>query len=59
MALIHLGLRDFGRALDLLERARERRSGWMVYAHVDPRLDPLHHHPRFVELAPVKAGGLA
>ena len=40
--LIHLGLNDSGRALELLGRARERRSGWMVYAHVDPRMDPLH-----------------
>ena len=52
MALIYLGLQDADRALELLGRAHERRSGWMVYAHVDPRLDPLRADPRFVALAP-------
>jgi len=54
VALIHLGLGDADRALDLLGRARDRRSGWMVYLHVDPRLDPLRPDPRFIELVPVR-----
>jgi len=54
VALIHLGLGDADRALDLLGRARDRRSGWMVYLHVDPRVDPLRPDPRFIELVPVR-----
>jgi tetratricopeptide (TPR) repeat protein len=54
IALIHLGLGDDARALEFLERARERRSGWMVYAHVDPRMDPLRAHDRFMELLPLR-----
>jgi DNA-binding winged helix-turn-helix (wHTH) protein/tetratricopeptide (TPR) repeat protein len=54
MALIHLGLHDHERALELLTRAHERRSGWMVYAHVDPRMDPLRADLRFAELVPVR-----
>jgi len=54
VALIYLGLGDADRALDLLGRARERRSGWMVYLHVDPRLDPLRADPRFINLVSVR-----
>ena len=49
-ALIELGLGNYERAIDLFERAHTQRSGWMVYAHVDPRLDPVRTHPRFSAL---------
>lgn len=55
-ALIHLGLGNHEQALTFLARAHERRSGWMVYAHVDPRLDPLRSHRRFAQLTPVHLG---
>ncbi len=51
LALIHLGLGSRGEALDWLERARTRRSGWMAYLEADPRLDPLRSEPRFQALS--------
>jgi tetratricopeptide (TPR) repeat protein len=50
IALIHLGLGEADRALGYLERARVRRSGWMAYLEVDPRLDSLREEPRFQAL---------
>jgi TolB-like protein/Flp pilus assembly protein TadD len=49
-AVIYAGLGDRARALDLLEKAYEERSGWIAYLKVDPRLDPLRAEPRFVTL---------
>ena len=51
IALIHLGLGEPDEALRWLERARIRRSGWMAYLGVDPRLDPLRAEPRFQSLS--------
>jgi len=51
VALIHLGLGERDEALGWLERARARRSGWMAYLEVDPRLDPLRREPRFQTLS--------
>ena len=50
VALIHLALGEPDEALGWLERARHRRSGWMAYVGVDPRLDPLRAEPRFQAL---------
>lgn len=50
MAIVHLGLDDSERALDFLEKAYEECSSWMAYLNVEPRLDPLRRHPRFVDL---------
>lgn len=50
MALICIGLGDRERALDLLTKSFEDRSTYMVYAKVDPLLDPLRSDPRFVDL---------
>lgn len=49
-ALVHLALGERAKALDLLERARTEKSGWMPYLRVDPRLDPLRGEPRFASL---------
>jgi tetratricopeptide (TPR) repeat protein len=38
IALIDLALGERDAAIDALERARAKRSGWMIYAMVDPRL---------------------
>lgn len=50
-AVVYTGLGDREQALHWLERAYEiRDSGWLVDMNVDPRLQPLHSHPRFQAL---------
>jgi hypothetical protein len=49
-AILLGGQGDVDRALDELEEAYERHDPWLVFARVDPRLDPLHGHPRFAAL---------
>ncbi len=49
-ATIHLGLREWGRALPWLERAYDERRGWMAYLHVNPILDGVRHEPEFQSL---------
>lgn len=49
-ALVHLGLGERDRALELLEEAYENRSGAMAYLGVEPLLDSLHGDPRFEAL---------
>lgn len=41
--------------LDLLERGYQERTHWMARLQVDPRLDPLHEHPKFVRLRELMA----
>jgi serine/threonine-protein kinase len=50
LALIHLGMGDRDRALDLLEQARAADSQWMMYLKIDRIFDPLRSKPRFMEL---------
>jgi DNA-binding winged helix-turn-helix (wHTH) protein/Flp pilus assembly protein TadD len=50
MALVSIGLGDYGRALDLLEGASLERSRYMVFAKSDPLLDPIRSEPRFAAL---------
>jgi hypothetical protein len=50
IALVCTGLGWKDQALEYLSQARQERSGWMTYIHVDPRLDPLRTDPRFIEL---------
>jgi len=50
LAIIHLGLGDRDRALDLLEQARAADSQWMMYLKIDHIFDPLRSDPRFVGL---------
>jgi TolB-like protein len=50
-AIIHMGLGEHDRALDLIEQAY-RDHDWQVrMLPVEPLLDPLHSHPRFRVLA--------
>ena len=44
---IYLGLRDFDRALEWMERAKEERRGWVAYLEVTEIFDPLRGDPRF------------
>lgn len=50
MALIHLGLGETDRALDLYEAAIADRHWSLVYLNADPRLDQLRRNPRFQRL---------
>lgn len=55
IARIHLGLGEFEKALDWLQRGLEERSYWMVFLKVDPVYDPIRTHPRFSELLKLMA----
>ncbi len=46
-ATIHLGLGDFDRALEWMDRAYTERRGWMVYLNVNPIVDPVRDDARF------------
>jgi len=46
-AMIFMGLGDHPRALDLLERAYDERSDWIMQLNVEPEFDPLRSEPRF------------
>jgi len=50
IALVCTGMGWNDQALEYLARAHQERSGWMTYLKVDPRLDPLRHDGRFVDL---------
>ncbi len=45
LALVRLALREYDRALELLEQAFAERSTHMAYVQVDPRLGGLRGHP--------------
>lgn len=49
-ALIYAGLGKTDAVLDWLEMAFEERSSYMIYLSVDPRLDFLRDHPRFLKM---------
>ena len=50
IALVCIGMGWNDQALEYLARAHQERSGWITYLKVDPRLDPLRHDARFVDL---------
>ena len=50
LALVHLGLGDHARALDLLERAHATDSEWLGWLGLDRTFDPLRSEPRFAAL---------
>lgn len=50
VALLKLDLGDRAGSLEALEKAYEERDGFLVYAGVDPRLEPLHDEPRYRKL---------
>jgi tetratricopeptide (TPR) repeat protein len=49
-AVIHVGLGNHGRALDLLEEAVEARAYHVRLLKIEPLLDPLRSEPRFQTL---------
>lgn len=50
LALLYLGLGENDQAIDWLERARQDRSTYLIFADVDPLLDPLRSDERFALL---------
>lgn len=50
LATIYAALGDTERALDLLERAFDDKSYWIIYLNVDPALDRLRDQTRFTDL---------
>ncbi|MGC4054801.1 MAG: hypothetical protein QM757_38660 [Paludibaculum sp.] len=49
-AFVHMGLQNFAKALDWLERAVEERDPHVLWLPTSPRWDPLRNHPRFAAL---------
>jgi serine/threonine-protein kinase len=50
IAMVCTGMGWNDQALEYLAQGYQERSGWMTYLKVDPRLDPLRHDGRFVDL---------
>jgi serine/threonine-protein kinase len=50
LAIIHIALGDWQRALDWIEDAVDDRRGWAAYLRVHPQVDPLRGEPRFAAL---------
>ena len=49
-AFIYIGLEEFDKAIEYLERAYKERSGYLTLLNVDPVFDPLRSDPRFKSL---------
>jgi eukaryotic-like serine/threonine-protein kinase len=50
IALIHLGIGDHDKAIELLEKAYDERFAYLIYLTVEPLFDPLHGDARFADL---------
>jgi tetratricopeptide (TPR) repeat protein len=50
LAIVHLGLGELDRAMDLLKQASADDSQWMMYLKLDRIFDPLRSTPRFIAL---------
>jgi DNA-binding winged helix-turn-helix (wHTH) protein/Flp pilus assembly protein TadD len=50
LALLYLGIGDRNQAMNWLERSYQDRSTYMIFAKVDPLLDPLRSDQRFDSL---------
>ena len=50
LAIVHFGLGDLKRAMDLLEQASADDSQWMMYLKIERIFDPLRGDPRFIAL---------
>src|SRR5215216_4302555 len=50
LALVHVALGESDRAFDLLNQSVRARSPNVLWARVDPRLDPVRQDRRFVQL---------
>jgi len=50
MAVAHTAFGDHERALEMLERAADERSGSLIVMHVEGFFDKLADHPRYQAL---------
>jgi tetratricopeptide (TPR) repeat protein len=51
LAIVYAGLGELEQAIASLDRAYDRRDGWLAgHVNVDPRFDPVRRDPRFQEL---------
>jgi tetratricopeptide (TPR) repeat protein len=50
MAMIYLGLKDFDKTFEWLDKAFEERSGFLPFLNVEPMIDPLRTDSRFQDL---------
>ncbi len=50
LAVLYAGLADKEKAFELLDKAYEERSGFLVHMQWDPRFNNLHSDPRFAQL---------
>src|SRR5215813_4240098 len=50
IAIVYMGLREYQKAFEWLEKAYAERSGWLVYLNRDPRFDEVRSDARFQEL---------
>jgi len=57
IAIVYMGLREYQKAFEWLDKAYAERSGWLVYLNRDPRFDEVRSDARFQEL--VRRVGLA
>ena len=57
LALVHIGLGENDRAIELLESAYNERAERLVWLRADPRFDPLRLDSRFNEI--LRGMGLA
>lgn len=49
-ALVHLGLGDQEKTLELLKQSYDEKANWLVWLLKDPRWDPMRSDPRFQEI---------
>jgi serine/threonine protein kinase/tetratricopeptide (TPR) repeat protein len=47
---IHIGLGEYERAMEYLEKSHEEHSHWLIYLHIDPSMDALRSNPHFQDL---------
>lgn len=50
IALVHLGLGNYGTAIQWLNKSCDERSHWVIFLHVDPMFKPLRTYPSFNQL---------
>ncbi len=50
LAGIHIGLGEYDRAIEYLEKSFEEHSHWLIYLHIDPSMDGLRDDPRFQDM---------